>query len=133
MTKVNLNNGNETKWDIFPGDIFKSNTISFFSKNIKMLQWISKSKFHFYDYSWTEQWKWNKIRHFFMGHTQIWDHFFIGHKIFLKSLKYFNDFYNWHLSVSLQKWAQTDKMKWNEIGHVQIWQYFSLFTTWYTI
>ena len=26
MTKVNLNNGNETKSDIFPGDILKSDT-----------------------------------------------------------------------------------------------------------
>ena len=32
MTKVNLNNGNETKSDIFPWDIFKSDTISFFIK-----------------------------------------------------------------------------------------------------
>ena len=32
---VNPNNGNETKSDIFPWDIFKSDAISFFSKNIK--------------------------------------------------------------------------------------------------
>ena len=25
----------------------------------------------FYDYSWPKQWKWNKIRYFFMGHIQI--------------------------------------------------------------
>ena len=50
-TKVNSNNGNESKSDIFPRDIFKSNII------------------------------------------------FIGRKI----LKYFNDFYNWHFSISLQK------------------------------
>ena len=30
MTKVNPNNGNETKSDIFPWDIFKSDTISFY-------------------------------------------------------------------------------------------------------
>ena len=29
-----------------------------------------------------------------------------------KTLKYFNDF-NWHVSISLQKWAQTSKRKWN--------------------
>ena len=51
MIKVYLNNGNETKPDIFHGAY--SNLISFF----------------------------------------------IGHKI----LKYFNDFYNWYLSTSLQK------------------------------
>ena len=32
---VNPNNGNETKSNIFPWDIFKSDAISFFSKNIK--------------------------------------------------------------------------------------------------
>ena len=32
MTKVKPNNGNKTKSDIFPWDIFKSDTISFFTK-----------------------------------------------------------------------------------------------------
>ena len=32
MTKVNPNNGNETKSDIFPWDIFKSGNIYFFIK-----------------------------------------------------------------------------------------------------
>ena len=34
MTKVNPSNGNETKSDIFPWDIFKSDTISFFYQKI---------------------------------------------------------------------------------------------------
>ena len=51
MTKVNPNNGNETKADIFPRCIFKSDII------------------------------------------------FIGRKI----LKHFNDVYNCHFSISLQK------------------------------
>ena len=38
MTIVNPNNGNETKPDIFLWDIFKSNVISFLSKNIKLFQ-----------------------------------------------------------------------------------------------
>ena len=59
MAKVNPNNGNETKSDIFLRDIFKSDIV------------------------------------------------FIGHKI----LKYFNDFYNWHFSISSQKWAQSSKIK----------------------
>ena len=59
LTKMNPNNGNEIKSDVFPRDIFKSNII------------------------------------------------FIGRKI----LKYFNDFYNWHFSISLQKRAQSSKMK----------------------
>ena len=36
MTKVNPDNGNETKSDIFPWDILKSDTISFSAKNIKV-------------------------------------------------------------------------------------------------
>ena len=38
MTKVNANNGNDTKSDIFPRDIFKSDTIFFLSKNTKVFQ-----------------------------------------------------------------------------------------------
>ena len=34
MTKVNTNNGIETKSDIFPWDVFKSDTIYFFYRNI---------------------------------------------------------------------------------------------------
>ena len=34
MTKGNPNNGNETKLDNFPWDIFKSNAISYFIKKI---------------------------------------------------------------------------------------------------
>ena len=34
MTKVNPNNGNETKSDIFSFDIFESDVIYFLSKNI---------------------------------------------------------------------------------------------------
>ena len=40
---------------------------------------------------------------------------FIVHKI----LKYFNNFYNWHLSISLQKWPQTGKKKQNKIRRVK--------------
>ena len=40
MTKANLSNGNETKWDIFLWDIFKSNVIYSFIKNIKVFQWL---------------------------------------------------------------------------------------------
>ena len=45
MTKVNPNNGNETKSDFFPWDIFKSNKILFLSKNIKVFQRLSELKF----------------------------------------------------------------------------------------
>ena len=33
MTKVNPNNGNETKSDIFPWDLFKSDVIDLFDNN----------------------------------------------------------------------------------------------------
>ena len=45
MSNVNADNGNETKSDIFPWDIFKSDNKSFLSKNIKVFQSPSKSKF----------------------------------------------------------------------------------------
>ena len=38
MTKVNPNNGNYTKSDIFPWHIFKYDAISLLSKNIKVFQ-----------------------------------------------------------------------------------------------
>ena len=44
MTKVNPNNGNETKLEIFPWDIFILRHI-FLSKSIKIFQRLSKSKF----------------------------------------------------------------------------------------
>ena len=45
MTELNLSNENETKSDIFPWDIFKSDSIFFLSKYIKLFQWILKSEF----------------------------------------------------------------------------------------
>ena len=45
LTKVNPNNGNETKSEIFAWDMFKSDVISFLLKCIKVFQWLSKSKF----------------------------------------------------------------------------------------
>ena len=79
--------------------------------------------------------KWTQIME--MKKNQIFFHethsdlasFFICCKI----LKCLNDFYNWHVSISLHKWAQISKAKWNKAGYVQIWQYFPLFTTPYTI
>ena len=38
MTKMNVNNRRERKLDIFPWEIFKSDTISFLSKHIKVFQ-----------------------------------------------------------------------------------------------
>ena len=38
MTKVNTNNGNETKLDIFPWDIFKSDIIFHWSQSTKIFK-----------------------------------------------------------------------------------------------
>ena len=38
MTKVNANNGNQTKSDIFPRDIFRSDIIFNWAQNIKIIQ-----------------------------------------------------------------------------------------------
>ena len=62
---------------------------------------------------------------FFHGKYSNLTSFFLGCKI----LKYFNDFYNCHLSVSLQKWAQTKKSELKSNRHVkahsQAWDKFS--------
>ena len=60
MTKVIPGNGNEKKLDTVPWDIFKSEAISFLSKNIKAFQWLSKSlkiEIKFYEQMEPEQWK----------------------------------------------------------------------------
>ena len=38
MTKVNTNNGNQTKPDIFPWDIFRSDIIFNWAQNVKTIQ-----------------------------------------------------------------------------------------------
>ena len=45
MTKVKPNNGNETKSDIFHGTYLNLAPYLSVSKNIKIFQWLSKSKF----------------------------------------------------------------------------------------
>ena len=52
MTKVNPNNENETKLEIFSWDIFKSEVISFFN----IFQLLSKSKFLSFTANETKQW-----------------------------------------------------------------------------
>ena len=88
MTKVNPNNGIETKWDIFQWDIFKSEVMYFLSTNIEVFQWLSESKFLSFI---TEGNPSN--RNETKSGVFSWDIFksdivFTGHKI----LKYFSDF-----------------------------------------
>ena len=87
MTKVNRNNGNETKSDISPSDLFKSDTY---------FLWLSKSKFLIFM---------TKVNLNNRNETKS-DIILIG-----KMLKYFNDLYNCHFSIPLQKWAQSSKVK----------------------
>ena len=52
MTKVTLNNGTETKSDIFPWNIFKSDNISFFMKKYGSISMTFEIKIsQFYDCS----------------------------------------------------------------------------------
>ena len=99
MTKVNPNNGKETKSDIFPWDIFKSDTISFLSKNTEVFQNLLKSKF----FSFMTKVNPNNGNEtgsdIFHGIYSNLTAIFIGQKI----LNYFNDLYNCHFSISLQK------------------------------
>ena len=94
MTAINPSNENEAKSDVFPWDIFKSDVISFLSKNIKVSQSLSKSQLISFMIkvkpSQTEK---KQSQTFVRGTNSNLTSFFISHKI----LKYFNDFYYWHL------------------------------------
>ena len=62
MTKVNPNNKNETKSDIFAWDIFKSDAISFFIKKYySILMTFKIENSHVYASSEPKQCKQNKI------------------------------------------------------------------------
>ena len=83
----------------------------FLSKNIKVFQWLSKSEFlSFVTKVNPNNENENETNQTFFHETYSnLTSFFISHKI----PKCFNDFFNWHFSISLQKWAQT--IKWNKI------------------
>ena len=80
-------------------------TYHFSSKNIKAFQWLLKSK------PLSIMTALNKIMETKQNQTLFHESysnlisFFIDHKI----LKCFNNFYNWHLSILVQKSAQTSK------------------------
>ena len=84
-----------------------SNLTSFFlSKNINDFQnrnfWILINE--------PKQWISNKIRHFPIGHIQLWRHIFFYKKI----ISYSNDFQNRNFSVLWPKWTQAMEMKQNQ-------------------
>ena len=107
MTKVNPNN--ETKSDIFPREIFKSDTISFLSKHIKSFNGFQNENFSVLYLKWTQTMEMKQ------NHIVPWDIFkFDIMYFFIKTLKYFNDFQNWNFSVLWLKWNQTEEMKQNQ-------------------
>ena len=107
MTKVNPNN--ETKSDIFPWEIFKSDTISFLSKHIKSFNGFQNENFSVLYLKWTQTMEMKQ------NHIVPWDIFkFDIMYFFIKTLKYFNDFQNWNFSVLWLKWNQTEEMKQNQ-------------------
>ena len=87
----------------------------------KMLKYFSD----FHNWNFSVLWlKWTQTMEMIqsMRHTQIWHHIFliknfrniqIWHHLSSgpKMLNYFNDFYNWHFSILLQKWTKASKMK----------------------
>ena len=94
--KVKPSNGNFTKSDIY-----------FLLKYIKVFQWLSKSEFVSFMTKVNPN-NGNKTK------SDIFPRdIFKSNIIFIdrKILKYFKDFYNWHFSISLQKWAQSSKVK----------------------
>ena len=109
-TKVKSNNGNKTKWDIFPWVILKCDTTSFLSKNTKVFHWLPKLKSLNSSLKWTEKMELNQSQTFFHGtYSSLTPYFF--HQQFLM---YFFDFKNWKVPVLWLKWTQTMEMKQNQ-------------------
>ena len=87
MTKVNPKNENEIKSDIFPWDIFKSDT--FFYQNIlKYFNDFQNQNFSILWLKWIQTMGMRQNRTFFQGSYSNLTLFFIGCKI----LKYFTDY-----------------------------------------
>ena len=87
----------------FHGTYSNLTSYIFLSKNIKVFQWFSKSKFLSFITEVNQTMKMKQSQIFFQGTYSNLISFLIGPKI----LKYFNNFHNWDLSISLQKWAKT--------------------------
>ena len=62
---------------IFQWDIFKSDDTSFFIEKIKKIKRFNdfqNQNFSVLWLKWTKEWRWKKIRYFFMDHIWIWYH-----------------------------------------------------------
>ena len=109
MTKLNPNNGYETKSDIFPYS--NPTPYLFWSKNINLFQWLSKSKLLSFMTKVNPNNGDETISVIFLRHISKSDTIsFFCQKI----LKYWNDFQNSNSSVLLLKWTQTMEIKQNQ-------------------
>ena len=86
MTKVKPNNEKETKSDIFPRDIFKSDTISFFIKKIlKYFNDFQNQNFSVLWLKWTQTMEMKQNQTFFHGtYSNLTPYLFL-----LKNIKIF--------------------------------------------
>ena len=70
MTTVNPRNGNETKLDIFPGDISKSDTAFFYGKILKYFNDFQNQKFSVLWLKWSQTMEMKQNQTF-----ETWYHF----------------------------------------------------------
>ena len=124
MTIVNPNNGSETKSDIFYEAYLNLTSCLTLSKNVE----VSCNDFRNPNFSvlWLKSTQTMELKlkqTFFHGTHSNLPYFFLSCKI----LKYFNDFYNFHLLISLKNWAKIIKMKQVQTENLQIWKHFSKF------
>ena len=61
----------------------------------------------FYNKSEPNQWKWSKIRHYFMGHIQIWRHFsLVAKQENVSMTTLIIDIFQFIAKVSTNKWGE---------------------------
>ena len=97
LTKVNPDNGNETKPNIFVTNIFKSDAIFFYQKILMHFNDFQSQNLSVLWIKWTQVMEMKPSQTFFHGPYSNLTSLFIGHKV----LMYFNDLYNQHLSILL--------------------------------
>ena len=113
MTKVNLNNGNETKSDIFRWDIFKSDSTLFLYQNIlKYFNVFQNRNFSILWLKWTQKMKMKQNQTFFHGTFSNLTPFYIKtyKSISVTSKIEISQFYDF----LWLKWTQTMEMKQNQ-------------------
>ena len=94
----------------FALDIFKSDTISFLSRDIKVFQWLSKSEFYSFMTKVNPN-NGNETNQAFSHETYS---NLTSYIFYEKMLKYFTDFQNQNFSVLWLQWSQTTEMKQNQ-------------------